>query len=126
RSVDTGEPAIARVNYQVAKSLRTLYRVTIDGDEHTIAARMFAGDKSAEVYRRSAPDAKDVAGIRGLAHDVTVGAVYWVFPYHRKIASLPAVLDSATTVPGVKRGEPVHKRLVAYAPEKSATLVCEA
>ena len=124
-SVDIGEPAIARANYQVARSLRTVYRVTINGDEHTIAARMFAGDKSAEVYRRSAPEAKDVAGIRGIAHDVAIGAVYWVFPNDRKIASLPAVLDSATTVPGVKRGEPISKRLVAYAPEKSATLVCE-
>jgi aminoglycoside phosphotransferase (APT) family kinase protein len=120
-----GEVALARVDYQVGKSLRTVYRAGIGGTERTIAARMFAGDRSAEVYRLSAPDAKDVVGVRGIAHDVAIGAVYWVFPNDRKIASLPAVLDSATTVPGVKRGEPVRKRLVAYAPEKSATLVCE-
>ena len=122
---DIGEPAIARVNYQVARSMGTVYRVIVGGDEHTIAARMFAGDTSAEVYRRSALDAKEVAGMRGIAHDVTIGTVYWVLPNDRTIASLPAVLDPATPVPGVDPGVPVRKRLVAYAPERSATLVCE-
>ena len=120
-----GEPTIARVNYQVGKSLRAVYRADIDGAERTIAARMFAGAKSEEVYRHSAPDAKDVATIRGIAHDAAIGAVYWVFPNDRKIASLEAVLDPAMPVPGIDSRAPLRKRLVAYAPEKSATLVCE-
>lgn len=122
---DVGEPALARVNYQVGRSLRAVYRADIDGAERTIAARMFAGAKSGEVFRRSVPDTKDVAAIRGIAYDFEIGAVYWVFPNDRKIASLAAILDPSTAVPGIDTGPPVHKRLVAYAPEKSATLACE-
>lgn len=122
---DVGEPALARVNYQVGRSLRAVYRADIDGAERTIAARMFAGAKSGEVFRRSVPETKDVATIRGIAYDCEIGAVYWVFPNDRKIASLAAILDPSTAVPGIDTGPPVRKRLVAYAPEKSATLACE-
>jgi len=117
-------PAIARVNYQVGRSLRAVYRIGIGSAERTVAARMFSGTKSEEAYRRAVPDARDVASIRGIAHDAEIGAVYWVFPNDRKIASLAEVLDPSTTVPGIE-GTPVRKRLVAYAPEKSATLACE-
>ena len=119
-----GELSVARVNYQVGKSLRTVYRADIGGTERTIAARMFAGAKSGDVYLRSATGAKDVATLRGIAHDPEIGAVYWVFPNDRKIGSLGAVLDPSTTVPGIGDA-PVRKRLVAYAPEKSATFACE-
>jgi aminoglycoside phosphotransferase (APT) family kinase protein len=119
-----GELSVARVNYQVGKSLRTVYRADIGGTERTIAARMFGGAKSADVYLRCAPGAKAVAMLRGIAHDPEIGAVYWVFPNDRKIASLQAVLDPSMTVPGIGR-VPVRKRLVAYAPEKSATFACE-
>ena len=122
---EVGEPTIADVTYQVGKSLRAVYRASIDGAEQTIAARMFTGAQSGDVYRRSAPDAKDVAAIRGIAHDAAIGAVYWVLPNDPKITSLGAVLDPATPVPSRITSAPVHKRLVAYTPEKSATLVCE-
>jgi hypothetical protein len=124
-SADVGESRIADVTYQVGKSLRAVYRASIDGAEHTIAACMFTGAQSGDVYRRSAPDAKDVAAIRGIAHDAAIGAVYWVIPNDRKITSLGAVLDPATAVPGMVTSGPVRKRVVAYTPEKSATLVCE-
>jgi hypothetical protein len=122
---DVGEPTIASVNYQIGKSLRAVYRADIDGAEHTIAARMLSGATSEAVYRCSAPDAKDGATIRGIAHDPEIGAVYWVFPNDRKITSLGAVVDPAMTVPRIKGVSPIRKRLVAYAPEQSATLVCE-
>jgi aminoglycoside phosphotransferase (APT) family kinase protein len=118
-------PTLVRVNYQVGRSMRAVYTADIDGVTRTIAARMFARGKSADVYRRSLPGIKDRASLRGIAHDADAGTVFWVFPNDRKIASLDEVLDPSTPVPGVEARGPISKRLVAYAPEKSATLVCE-
>jgi len=120
-----GDVALARVNYQVGQSVRAVYRADIDGAAHTIAARMFAGATSGDAYRRSAPAARGVAAVRGIAHDFEIGTIYCVFPNDPAIASLDAILDPSTTVPGFDTGAPVRKRLVAYAPEKSATLACE-
>jgi aminoglycoside phosphotransferase (APT) family kinase protein len=113
------------VNYQVGRSLRAVYRFEIGDVTHTVAARMFSGAKSADVYRRSNTTTPVAAAIRGVAHDEAAGTVFWVFPNDRKIAALEAVLDPSTRVPGIG-ARFVTKRLVAYAPEKAATLVCEA
>jgi aminoglycoside phosphotransferase (APT) family kinase protein len=122
---DLGEPTIADVNYHVGTSLRVVYRADVEGTERTIVAHMFAGADSHAVYRGAAPEAKHVATIRGIAHEAAIGTVFWVFPNDRKITSLGAVFDPATPVPGLRTPARVRKRLVAYAPEKSATLVCQ-
>jgi tRNA A-37 threonylcarbamoyl transferase component Bud32 len=116
---------IVRVNYQVGRSMRVVYRAEIDGATHTIAARMFAGAKSTDVYRRCVEETKAVGSLRGIGLDVDAGAVFWVFPNDRKITALEAVMSPATRVPGTSATAATSKRLVAYAPEKSATLACE-
>src|SRR5919197_1872351 len=117
--------SLIRVNYQVGRSLRAQFRVEVDGTFYTVAARMFRGTKSLEAYQRSLDLARNVGPLRGIGLDSDLGSVFWVVPNDRKIDTLAAVLDPATPVPGVEAGREVRKRLVAYAPEKTATLVCE-
>jgi tRNA A-37 threonylcarbamoyl transferase component Bud32 len=118
-------PELVRVNYQVGRSLRAVYRAGVDGAVRTIAVRMLSGVKSGDLHRRSVDTVKPVGQLRGIAHDADLGAVFWVFPNDRKIGSLETILATATPIPGIEHNAAVCKRLVAYAPEKSATLVCE-
>ena len=117
--------SIVRVNYQVGRSLRAVFRIEVDAASYTVAARMFRGTKSLDAYRQSIDGASPVGPLKGIDVDTDLGCVFWVVPNDRKIESLAAVLDPATAVPGVDTGQEIRKRLVAYAPEKSATLVCE-
>ncbi|HJZ76157.1 MAG TPA: aminoglycoside phosphotransferase family protein [Vicinamibacterales bacterium] len=120
--VDAVSPV--RVNYQVGKSVRVVYRVVLDGGTHTVAVRMFRRGKSAEQYGRARPAAVDVGRLRGLLHAPAIESVLWLFPNDRKLDTLRAVLDPALVVPGAS-GPVARKQLAAYAPEKSATLACE-
>jgi len=117
--------SLVRVNYQVGRSLRAQFRIEVEGASYTVAARMFRGTKSLDAYQRSLDSARNVGPLRGIGLADDLGSVFWVVPNDRKIDTLAAVLDPATPVPGVEIGREVRKRLVAYAPEKSATLVCE-
>jgi tRNA A-37 threonylcarbamoyl transferase component Bud32 len=117
--------SLVRVNYQVGRSVRAQFRIEVDGVFYTVAARMFRGMRGVDAYQRSLDSAPDVGPLRGIGLDNDLGSVFWVAPNDRKINTLAAVLDPATPVPGVEAGREVRKRLVAYAPEKSATLVCE-
>jgi len=117
--------SLIRVNYQVGRSLRAQFRIETDGAFYTVAARMFRGAKSLDAYQRSLGSARNVGPLSGVALADDLGSVFWVVPNDRKIHTLAAVLDPATPVPGVETGREIRRRLVAYAPEKSATLVCE-
>ena len=118
--------SLVRVNYQVGRSLRAVFRIEVDRTLYTVAARMFRETESIDVYRRSLDKAFPVGPLKGIGLDRERGSVLWVVPNDRKIHSLAVVLDPAMPVPGVETAQQIRKRLVAYAPEKSATLVCEA
>ncbi|HKB10465.1 MAG TPA: aminoglycoside phosphotransferase family protein [Vicinamibacterales bacterium] len=115
---------LVRVNYQVGKSVRVVYRALLDGGTHTVAARMFRGGKSAEQHARACATAFDVGHLRGVLRAPALESVLWLFPNDRKLDTLRSVLDPALLVPGAAAPAAV-KRLAAYAPEKSATLACE-
>jgi aminoglycoside phosphotransferase len=121
-----GTPAIVsacsvrRVNYQVGKSIRTVFRATIDDQERTIAARMFRHGRSAEAYERARSRAIGANGLRGVVHAAHLETVFWLFPNDRKIDVLPSIASPharGTAGRGNRRWE-----LAAYAPEKSATV----
>jgi tRNA A-37 threonylcarbamoyl transferase component Bud32 len=122
-----GSLAAARVNYSAGRTVRAVYRAEIDGVTQTIAARMFAATaKSGDVYRRSLPHSAPVASLRGVVHDGSISSVFWVFPNDRKIGSLEAAMHPSLSARAIHTRSTVSTRLVAYAPEKAATLVCEA
>lgn len=96
-----------RARYQVGRSLRVLYRVSIGGPDRLVALRTFPGERSGEVYRHARENAVPGGSLPGIAHAADLGAVLFTFPNDRKVAGLQALVR--------------HGRLVSYAPEKCAT-----
>jgi hypothetical protein len=121
-----GALAIARVNYSAGRTVRAVYRAEIDGVTRTIAARMFLNRaKSEDVYHRSQPHSAPVASLPGLVHDGSISSVFWMFPNDRKIGSLEAAIQPSLSARAIHTRAAAATRLVAYAPEKAATFVCE-
>ncbi len=113
-----------RVKYRIGESLRVLYGVQARGRRYLVAARAFQGGRSADVYRRAAATELPCELLRPVIHDPDLDVVFWLFPNDRKIGNLaafrriPAVLAQLLARPWRA------SRLVAYAPEKSATARC--
>jgi aminoglycoside phosphotransferase len=118
---------VARVNYQPGHSLRVVYELEVPGRPLIMAARAFPSgrsDKSARAYGMAAATASDCGGVRGVAHDPELNAVFWTFPNDRRLTRLARVWRTPGAV-GWRFGHAWSKsRLVAYAPERSAMLAC--
>lgn len=112
-----------RVNYQIGKSLRVLYRIGISGATLMVAARGFRNGCGAEEYRLAAPVAVSCGPARPWLHDPELDTVFWTFPNDRQLVHLRAV---STPAPELRSLVPrwSASRLIRYAPEKSATLAC--
>ncbi len=87
---------LARVTYKPGRSVRLVY----DVDGLVVGARAY-------------PACRPVKPGGGLATDPLLNALFWAFPNDRRVTHLP---DAMSRWP--------ESRLVAYAPEKSATLQC--
>jgi len=87
-----------RVKYRIGESLRVLYRLTVNGHRHLIAARAFAGPSPRTALR--------------------------VFPDDRKIEHLSSLRDKPQTLSRVFADTWHHSEGVAYVPEKCATVRC--
>lgn len=113
-----------RVNYQIGKSLRVLHRVDAAGASWTISARAFRDGRGERAFDEARVAAVPCAGVRPVFYDAELNTVFWVFPNDRKIAGL-AAMAGARLSPFDGLPRMWHStRLVAYAPEKSATLAC--
>jgi aminoglycoside phosphotransferase len=112
-----------RVNYQIGKSLRVLHRVAINGAHHVVAARAFREGRGRAAYCRAVEDGLPAPMLQAPLYDEPIDTVFWTFPHDRKLERLP---DVSRAAPGVRSFVPrwSSSRLVAYAPEKSATLAC--
>jgi hypothetical protein len=111
---------LVRVNYQVGKSLRAVYRAMVNDTPRTIATRMLRHGKSADVFAQTAACAFAVDDLDGVARWPELECVAWLFPNDRKIKTLRELLDA--DAPHAGGGS--RYRLAAYAPEKSATFAC--
>lgn len=112
-----------RANYELGKSLRTLYRLRINGREQLVASRMFREGKSAAAFDAAAAAMAAPGSLRAVVQDPAIDAVHWTFPNDRKIKSLPHLVtprEISRFVPGGWTAS----RVVAYAPEKTATAAC--
>ena len=119
---DISRCTLVRVNYQVGKSLRALFRIAVAGTEHIVAVRMVRTGRSADLYVQAAKCERPSARLRGIVHLPELECVAWVFPNDRKIATLTPLLEGSAPMacgPMVLRRQ---VRVAAYAPEKSATL----
>ena len=111
-----------RAKYQVGRSLRVLHRIEVDGERHLVSARTFAPERAAAVYVRALATAVPTGTVRPVVHDPELATVFWTFPNDRKIAGLRALTEPPRALAGAVGGRWARSRLVAYAPEKSATV----
>jgi Phosphotransferase enzyme family len=114
-----------RVNYQIGKSLRVLHRVEASGTSWTISARAYRDGRRANAHDEAGDAAVGCASVRSTFVDPELNTVFWVFPHDRKIAGLAAVASGTLSLQVDLPLTWCSTRLVAYAPEKSATLACE-
>jgi len=112
-----------RVNYQVGKSLRVLFAMEAGGTRQFLAVRMFREGRSADAFRRALGDAP-VRTADDIVHDAEIDCVCWLFPADRKISGLRLLVQPPTDLARTIPGGWAASRLVAYAPEKSATAAC--
>ncbi len=113
-----------RVKYRVGESLRVLYQFSVHDHAYTVAARAFATGKSAAAYQKATAAATACDSLPSVLHDPVLETVFWRFPHDRKITTL-SVLDAIPDSLSRQFRLPwVSSRLVAYAPEKSATAQC--
>ena len=124
RAPRIGRCETVRVNYQVGKSLRVLFTIERGGTQRFVAARMFRAGRSGDAFSRAAAVAGEGNGTLPVAHDPEIDCVFWSFPSDRKIATLPLLAAPPGELARSIRGAWQSSRIVAYAPEKSATAAC--
>ena len=99
-----------RIKYRIGESLRVLYRLSVNGSVHLVAAKAFAGSYTEQVAQFVDPDLR---------------AAFWMFPNDRKIKHLSLLREGPETLATVLGGEWQHSECVAYVPEKCATVRCQ-
>jgi Ser/Thr protein kinase RdoA (MazF antagonist) len=109
-----------RATYRFGESLRVLHRVDVDGHTFHVAARTFSPDRLDGVARRVRERAVPTDPLEPVVAVPELGAVFWTFPNDRKLVSLPALPATVAAM----LGRAPSLRLAAYAPEKSAAVLC--
>ncbi len=115
---------VVRVKYRVGESLRVRYRIETEDGEQALTLRAFPNGGSEEAFRRSGGDVRSTGLLRPLAHLPQLGSVVWVFPNDRRL-DLDLVEPRSPALAAMLGCVPHRCRLVAYAPEKTATVRCE-
>jgi len=120
RNLD-GEPTprCERVNakYRVGESLRVAYRV----GGRVVAGRTFPG-RSAQVFERASAAAFGPEPT--VLHAPELETVFWTFPNDRRLTALRLLADGS--LERLTGHRDVKATLVAYAPERAATVRCTA
>jgi phosphotransferase family enzyme len=112
-----------KVKYRAGESLRVLHRVTVGGQDLLVGARTFPlSDRSAARDR--------LAKLSRTEHnqdaflDAPSNTIFWEFPCDPKIGNLKAIAETPETLSSIFGSSWKTSRVVAYAPEKCATLRC--
>jgi aminoglycoside phosphotransferase len=120
RPVELTRCEIARVKYRVGESLRVRYAVETRERRYAISCRAFVAGRSETAYRRALGHLVPTGELRPLAWMARLETVFWTFPNDRKLR-----LDSLRELPALLGPDLRSLHLVAYAPEKSATIGCD-
>lgn len=113
-----------RAKYRIGESLRLLHRLQVDGRWLMVASRTFPAGRSTEVYQRAAAQAVACEGLCPVMHDADLHTVFWTFPNDRKVANLSVLVHTPPPLRSLLGLPWNDSRLVAYAPEQSATAQC--
>lgn len=117
--VDSSEKQ--RVKYRIGESLRVLYRVSLNGRAHLVAAKAFAEPSASTATGASG----DAAQTSARFVDRNLRAAFWIFPEDRKLKHLSLLRDRPETFATVLAGNWCQSERVAYVPEKCATVKCQ-
>lgn len=114
-----------RAKYRPGESLRATYRVGNGTSSLLVSGRMFRADAADSQFARAQRAAADQGGDPGsVLLDDETSTVFWVFPQDRKLRGL-GELTSPPSELRMAFGRPwVHSELMAYTPEKAATVRC--
>ena len=107
-----------RIKYRIGESLRVLYRLSVNGHPHLIAAKAFAG-----AYTPTAATG-NLAETSAQFFDRDLRATFWMFPNDRKLKHLSLLREMPETLAAVLAGKWRYSERVAYVPEKCATVRC--
>ncbi|HKP82569.1 MAG TPA: aminoglycoside phosphotransferase family protein [Pyrinomonadaceae bacterium] len=97
-----------RIKYRIGESLRVLYRLSVNGRAHLVAAKASAG----------------ISGKSAQFVDPDLRAAFWMFPNDRKIKHLSLLRDTPEELATVLGDNWYQSDAVAYVPEKCATVRC--
>lgn len=113
-----------RVKYRVGARLRLVHRLRTGSSTFDVAASTFPTvERSERAHAEAAGRAVTTGPVPPVALDRELSTVFWTFPNDRKLEYLAALTGPA---PSLARLLPSWSRstLVAYAPEKAATVRC--
>ena len=109
-----------RIKYRIGESLRVLYRLSVNGRAHLIAAKVFAGP-----YSKTAVGISEISQWKSAQFvDSDIRAAFWMFPNDRKIKHLNLLRNRPEKLATVLGGKWYQSEGVAYVPEKCATVRC--
>ena len=111
---------VARVKYRVGESLRVRYTVEAGGQLHDVACRAFAPGRGKTAYERALGNVVATGELRPVGWAPELETVFWTFPNDRRLCS-----NAVAELPGLLGPSLRSCHLVAYAPEKSATIRCD-
>ena len=112
-----------RAKYRMGVSLRATYRL----GGRLVSARMFPGVAKATSQFLRARDAAVDQGVdpRSVLLDEELSTVLWVFPQDRKLLGLAQLTSPPPALRHVFGAPWTRSELMAYTPEKAATVRCE-
>jgi tRNA A-37 threonylcarbamoyl transferase component Bud32 len=114
-----------RVKYRIGARLRVVHRIRSRGVRYDVAASTFPTlDRSERAYREGLARAVPCKPLRPVAHDPELQTVFWTFPNDRKIVHLSALAAPRRELAPLLAPAWANSLLVAYAPEKAATVRC--
>ena len=114
-----------RAKYRPGESLRATYRVGNGTSTLLVSGRMFKAGAAAGQFARARRAALDQGGDpASVLLDEQTSTVFWVFPQDRKLRGLGELTTPPAALRGVFGRLWVDSQLMAYTPEKAATVRC--
>ena len=114
-----------RARYRRGEGLRATYQVHDELGPRLVSARMFAATKAAAKFVQARDAAVERGAPRGsVLFDESLATVFWLFPEDRKLRGLHHLMSPPPQARSAF-GQPwSSSELVAYTPEKAATVRC--
>lgn len=113
-----------RTTYRAGESLRVAYRVSAEGQSCIVSGRAFPASVSAPTFASVEIAVPDCGPFRPVFHDEATEAIFWTFPNDRRIPHLRLLIEIPEEFARQFNGHWTRSNLVAYAPEKCATVQC--